>query len=258
MSSVKSILRNLINPLRKNRPDTLQIQWIRNNPSWLSSHVKKSQVILPKFPLMTQIQNSIQESKLLGKLPLWEGYENLENYPTSTKNATRSVSQVSTGEMTGRFFYHLVCVKKPVTIVEFGTAFGVSGMYWLAGVEQNNTGELLTFEPNSIWAEIAQKNLSSIGTRFRLVVGTFEDYIDHSLKENQKIDLAFIDAIHTSEFVFHQFDLVVARSSPNAIIVLDDINFSEDMTSAWETLANDDRVKASLAVSKRVGVIELK
>ena len=45
------------------------------------------------------------------------------------------------------------------------------------------------------------------------------------MQKDQRIDMAFIDAIHTKEFVITQLDLVVARSNKNAIIILDGINF---------------------------------
>ena len=100
----------------------------------------------------------------------------------------------------GRFFSWLVTNRRPSVIVEFGTAFGVSGMYWLFGLESNGGGTLLTFEPNDVWARIAEANLVAIGRRFELTVGTFEENIDRNLSPGERIDIAFIDAIHTSEF----------------------------------------------------------
>jgi len=95
----------------------------------------------------------------------------------------------------------LVQKRKPEIIVEFGTAFGVSGMYFLAGLNLNKKGKLLTFDPNTVWAKLAKDNLSKISDRFKLTNGTFEDNIDNVLPEGQHIDIAFIDAIHTKEFV---------------------------------------------------------
>ncbi|WP_293134263.1 hypothetical protein [Okeania sp. SIO3I5] len=60
------------------------------------------------------------------------------------------------------------------------------------------------------------------------------------------------------EFVFSQFEIVVARLAPNGIVLLDDIYFSEDMKYAWKTIALSDRVKASAAIYGRVGIVELK
>jgi predicted O-methyltransferase YrrM len=94
---------------------------------------------------------------------------------------------------------------KPEIVVEFGAAFGVSGMHWLSGLRANAGGRLFTFEPNEVWAELARVNLERIHHPFELTVGTFEDNI--AVLGDQLIDLAFIDAIHTSEFVLPQFDL---------------------------------------------------
>jgi len=156
----------------------------------------------------------------------------------------------------GNFFSHLVSLKRPDVVVEFGSAFGVSGMYWLAGLESQGQGELVAFEPNGIWARIAGESFSRVSARYRLIVGTFEDEAERVLG-NTRIDIAFIDAVHTSEFVLPQFERVLSMAARHAVIVLDDINFSKDMKEAWLCLAKDDRVRASVSVSERVGVIEL-
>jgi predicted O-methyltransferase YrrM len=130
-------------------------------------------------------------------------------------------------------------------------------MYWLSGLEMNAAGRLLTFEPNKVWAPIARGNLDAIGTRFELTVGTFEENIDRMLRSGEQIDIAFIDAIHTSEFVVPQFQIVAARLAPGGLVLLDDIDFSDDMRSCWELLRGDSRVAASVEVD-RVGVLEFR
>jgi predicted O-methyltransferase YrrM len=44
---------------------------------------------------------------------------------------------------------HLATALKPRLVVEVGTAFGVSGMYWLLGLR--GSGRLVTFDPNNVW-----------------------------------------------------------------------------------------------------------
>ena len=157
----------------------------------------------------------------------------------------------------GRFFAWLVRVRRPQLIVEFGTAFGVSGMYWLAALEAAGEGRLLTFEPNPVWQSIAERNLSEVGARYVAVAGTFEASIDSVRQPGEYIDLAFVDAIHTSAFVRPQVELLIERLAPNGLILLDDIAFSPDMRQCWEAFARDDRVAASVVVGGRVGVLEL-
>ena len=101
---------------------------------------------------------------------------------------------------------------------------------------------LYTFEPNRAWAELAIENLDAIGGNYLATVGTFEDNFD---RITDPIDLAFIDAVHTSDWVQPQFDLVVSRCKTGAIVLLDDIDFSEDMRSCWRRLSTDSRVKGA-------------
>ena len=55
-------------------------------------------------------------------------------------------------------YSYLVQKRKPRIIVEFETAFGVSGMYFPAGINANNEGKLLTFGPNDVLAKLAKSN----------------------------------------------------------------------------------------------------
>ena len=131
-------------------------------------------------------------------------------------------------------------------------------MYWLTGLEANGAGKLFTFEPHRDWAAIARENLRSIGTRFELIEGTFEEKVGSILGDGPSIDIAFIDAIHTSEFVLPQFEQVVQRLKPGGLVLFDDIDFSDDMADCWRGLAHDDRVLSSVAVAGHVGIVEIK
>ncbi len=148
---------------------------------------------LPSPPEAARIESRAQASNSLGPRPLWSGYRSLTNYPTDTKG-TRSSNDVRSAPTMGRFFAWIAAERKPDVIVEFGTAFGVSGMYWLAGLNAAATGTLFTFEPNADWASIADANLSAISHRYRLTVGTFEDHVASTL-DGRGIDIAFVDAI---------------------------------------------------------------
>ena len=190
-------------------------------------------------------------------MPLWEGFEKLEDYPFPVKNATRNANQVRVDQKIGNLFYYLVCGKKPEVIVEIGTAFGVSGMYWLSGIEKNSKGKLFTFEPNAIWAKVAEGNLRSISSEFELTVSTFEDEHSKILRASNRIDIAFIDAIHIGEVVHNQFKLISQYTQAGSLVLFDDINFSNDMWKCWKEIASSEKVKASCSFSYRLGIVEL-
>jgi predicted O-methyltransferase YrrM len=69
--------------------------------------------------------------------------------------------------------------------------------------------------------------------------------------------LAFIDAIHTQEFVLPQLEIVLKHSRPGTIIVLDDINFSKDMEACWQKVSHDSRFRSAVTVGDRVGIVEV-
>ncbi|MFE7063523.1 O-methyltransferase [Sutcliffiella sp. NPDC057660] len=228
----------------------MNLTWIKTDTdSWLYKNLFSKEVFLYNDKNTNAIEKISLSTQKMGKQKLWEGY--------NQQNASRLPNQVRTSKKFGNFYSWVTRQYKPEVIVEFGTAFGVSGMYWLSGIEQNEYGELLTFEPNQKWASIAAKNLSLIGRRFRLINGTFEENIEDVLNPLKRINIAFIDAIHTREFLIPQFELVMKKSKPGSILVFDDINFSEEMRSCWIEIANDKRVQTSVSIDKRIGIVEL-
>ena len=240
----------LINHLGRKLP----VNWIKKDQkSWLAQKFKRDFIVPPISPYGKKIEKLADYTNKKGSQPLWEGY-----HGNNAGGSNRMPNSVRSAPAIGNLFTYLVQEKKPEIIVEFGTAFGVSGMYFLAGLNINNGGLLLTFDPNKVWAELAEENLLQISDRFKLTVGTFEDNIDKVLSTNQYIDLAFIDAIHTKEFVVPQLEIVISKANSGALIILDDINFSVGMKKCWDEVANDDRFISSLAFGDRVGVLELR
>jgi predicted O-methyltransferase YrrM len=235
------------------RSPNISVKWARKSDhSWLSQHFKDD-FIKPEQTIYSQrIENLAKETNQLGPQPLWDGYAS-----NNIAGSTRMPNVVRTTETMGNVFTYLVQKLQPQIVVEFGTAFGVSGMYFLAGIESNQKGKLLTFEPNNVWRDLAIRNLAQISDRFDSIAGTFEENIDDVLPQDQSIDLAFIDAIHTMEFVVPQLEKVIAGSSDHAIIILDDIKFSDSMMECWDNVSKDSRFLCSVALDGRVGILEM-
>jgi predicted O-methyltransferase YrrM len=229
----------------------LHVRWIRRGPDSTLARILDHRVVRVRpFEDRAAVQERVALTEALGAQVLWDGYG-------ADEGSTRTPAQVQTQPAMGALFRTMVVISQPNVIVEIGTAFGTSGMFWLSGLEANGHGQLLTFEPNDSWAAIARQNLAAISPRHRAVVGTFEEHIDQVLA-GRRIDLGFVDAIHKSDVVRHQFAMLVERCSPGALVVLDDINFSTDMVDSWGELARSSFALASAEVSGRVGVIELR
>src|SRR5262249_55564570 len=125
------------------RSRRIPIRWLqRDDASWLARNLPGTGIRPRRNAYAIKIESLAAATNALGPQPLWEGYgENNRNGPT------RVPAEVRTPNLMGELFTQLVTARRPRTIVEFGTAFGVSGMYFLAGLQINGGGELLTFEP---------------------------------------------------------------------------------------------------------------
>lgn len=250
LGKIKHAVRGFVD---QHRSQVVPVNWImRNEDSWLSQHLGDSSIKFRRSAYSPRIEKLAEQTNQLGPQPLWSGYEGL-----NIAGPTRTPDKVRTAAVMGNLYTYIVQKLQPQIVVEFGTAFGVSGMYFLAGIEANNRGQLLTFEPNDVWRKLAILNLPQISNRFNSTAGTFEDNINNVLPQGQTIDLAFIDAIHTKEFVVSQLDIVLARASDKAIIILDDIRFSDSMRECWQEVSRDSRFSCSAELGNRVGIVEL-
>lgn len=202
-----------------------------------------------------RIEATIEATDQKGKLPLWSGYRETETPGHDFgPNARRKMSQVRTGRASCIFYAWLVAQKQPDIVLEFGAAFGASGMYWLAGLEQTGKGTLFSYEPNPDWCPHARSNFQTVSDRFVLTQGTFEEN-RHLIPA--PVDIALIDAIHTQDFVMEQFRLVREVAAPGAIVIFDDINFSDDMADCWSRVAAMADLATVWQIGERVGLVEL-
>lgn len=206
-------------------------------------------------PQLRRIERRLAQTEAKGAQPLWDGYAALTDYPGNTgPGATRLPSQVRTAKGVCRFYLWLSHCIAAQNVVEIGSAFGASGMYWLAGLAERPSAHLYTFEPNPVWASIARQNLGAVGERFTLTQGPFEDNLN---AVPQGVDIALIDAIHTERFVTRHLDLLRPLCRPGALIIIDDIGFSPDMQACWQRISADPSHAAVWQIGKRTGIVEL-
>jgi predicted O-methyltransferase YrrM len=228
-------------------PDTkLSLVWLKTG-GWLGAHLRDT---VPQAPKKEQIEVAAEATNRLGPQRLADEY--------GESGGERTPAVVRSSSRSGDLYAWLVEQRRPSTIVEFGAAFGVSGMYFAAGLEAIGSGHLYSFEINREWADIAERNIGSISPRFTLTRGAFEERVSDVIAA--PIDIAFVDGIHQYDFVMRQFAVLEPRMSPGALLLFDDIDFKKPgsrMGEAWRELAGRSSVIAALEVDGRLGIIEL-
>jgi predicted O-methyltransferase YrrM len=154
----------------------------------------------------------------------------------------------------GRFLTRLVRQLAPECAVELGTGFGVSTAYQAAALELNGRGEITSFDVEKMLA-LAGPGLDAVGLRQRveIVEGDISATLPPRLAEIGTVDYALIDHDHTAAGTLEAFDALLPHLAPGAAVVFDDIEWTEDMRSAWAAVGGRERVATTIGL-RRVGV----
>ena len=140
----------------------VSLAWLKVG-GWLGAHLTGS---VPHAPRKRHIEAVAVATDQLGPQRLADEY--------GEPGGERTPAVVRSSSAAGDVYAWLAQQRRPATIVEFGTAFGVSGMYFAAGLEAAGSGHLYSFEINREWADIAERNVRSVSNRFTLTRGSFE------------------------------------------------------------------------------------
>lgn len=156
----------------------------------------------------------------------------------------------------GRFLMRLVRELEPETCIEMGVGFGMSGCYQAAALELNGRGRLTCLDQEESLAEIARESFAelNLAPRIDLHMGAIGQTLEPVADSLAPIDYAYIDAEHTEEATVHNFEVVLPRLAPGAVVVVDDIMLEGDMQRAWARIRANDRVEFALGL-RRLGVV---
>jgi hypothetical protein len=126
----------------------------------------------------------------------------------------------------------------PGTVIELGTNTGLSGCYFLSS---KNVKELITIEGSPDLCQIAQSNLIQFGSNFKIINCLFDDAITQMEAEGRRFQYAFIDGQHEKKATIHYMERLIPLLTEGAVLIFDDIYWSEDMNDAWIQIKGDPR-----------------
>lgn len=137
-------------------------------------------------------------------------------------------------------------------IIELGTSLGISTMYLASG---NRDTTVRTIEGCHSTAEIARQNFKEAGfSNIDVTIGAFDDVLPVFETIGIKPGLVFIDGNHRKEAVIKYFNRIVEFSDIKTVIIIDDINYSNEMTEAWNEIKLHEKVSVSIDIF-RMGIL---
>jgi len=158
-------------------------------------------------------------------------------------------------EKYGRLLFRLVEHFKPDTIIELGTALGISTLYM---AKANPRAKVFTVEGCTTRSEQAVNNFNLLKARnIILHIGRFDIILPDMTEQAGKLDFAFIDGHHTRKATLSNFRKLLKISHNDTVFVFDDIHWSKDMENAWQEISGHEQVTVSIDLF-RMGIVFLR
>lgn len=171
----------------------------------------------------------------------------VEPGPYDLGSTVSSACKVSKSQQPATLLHLLIREFQPTTAVELGTNVGISSAYQAAAMNMNGKGHLVTLEASPYRARQAENLHKSLGLEnVTYVLGYFAETLDNVLSRLKTVDYAFIDGHHQLQPTLDYFDKIWPHTSENAVVVFDDIRWSDGMKQAWKILKQDPRMKISV------------
>jgi len=143
-----------------------------------------------------------------------------------------------------QLLYRLTKYFKPGTILEFGTAAGVSASYMKRGWPE---ASLLSMEGCANVAAIAEEVFTEINLKnIKIMVGNFDSILPTALSQLETLDFVFFDGNHRKEPTLNYFQQCLPLANENSVFVFDDIHWSPGMESAWNEIKKDPAVSITI------------
>lgn len=187
----------------------------------------------PKLGIIEQRRKSLcQDKRQINKTEYGAGSTILKGKKLFV-NKMAAHSPVSSKE--GSWLALLADKQNIKTVLELGTHFGLSGAYLIS---LNKNARLFTIEGCPETAAIATETFELLGLTDRVhqQVGSFDELLPSFLPQCPPIDLLFIDGNHRGKHLIHYLNVCSNYLSPEGIIVLSDIYWSEDMKQTWDNI----------------------
>ena len=155
---------------------------------------------------------------------------------TSKNTISRAAKISSSSNIKTELITRIAKCSNPKCILELGTNLGKTSVSLAFNC---NNAKVHTVESSSELCSLAYEafnilDLSNIHCYNSTFTSFFENHHDVLLKT----DFIFIDGDHSYEATIRNFFHVYSHSLDNAIIVIDDIYWSEGMTKAWRNITN--------------------
>lgn len=177
------------------------------------------------------------------------------DYKTRFRQARNITKHSSVSPKYGKLLYRLVAFVKPETILEIGTAMGISTMYMAKAAPESR---IVSMEGCAVIAASAKDNFNKLSIKnIELAMGNFNQLLGKTVDKIERIDFALIDGNHRKDPTLKYFEQILDKLHPGSVVVVDDIHWSKGMLEAWNNIKANEKVSVSIDLF-RAGILFFK
>lgn len=156
------------------------------------------------------------------------------------KRTISEIARVSTADQKqAQALYHLVNFLKPKAILELGTNLGWTSFHMAKAAPESQVVSIEGSKSLHDFAELHRKKLKLDNLNF--VCSEFGQLLSTPNWTQLKFDLVYMDGNHRKDPTLSYCKLLEPYLSDNAVIVIDDIYWSKEMTEVWNNLRVQDK-----------------
>ena len=172
------------------------------------------------------------------------------------KTVSEVYSKAASPQVWCKLFYSLIKNLRIKYCLEIGTNLGVSGGYILEAMDYGEEYKFITLEGVPKMCEISSNHFSEIveNSNFEVIQGLYENTFQKVIDNDYNYDLIFIDGNHQKDPTIHYFNELKSKLADKAVIIFDDINWSNGMKEAWQIISEDPIVNYSIDFYK-LGIV---
>lgn len=159
----------------------------------------------------------------------------------------------------GRLLTAAVRFARPESVLEIGTAYGLSALFLAAGLPED--GRLVTLERSRPQVDVAREVLAG-DERIEVM-----EAISHEAGGDirRTFDLLFHDAEHSEEAYVRDFETFEPMLRPGAVVLFDDIEWEDPLAPGdartyrgWRQVVEHARVRRALEIDGTFGLLLLR
>jgi len=196
----------------------------------------------PAYEKVEALRNQLLNDKTVLEVEDFGAGSSVDN--KSKRSIASIAKKAAKPKKFGQLLFRMIKHYQPATILELGTSLGITTAYLSLAKPD---ASLITMEGAKEIANVARQNFNSLELKnVELIEGNFDNTLSPVVRGLSTVDFAFIDGNHRQEPTERYFKELLNKTTNDSILVFDDIHWSKEMETAWETIKNHGSVSCSI------------